>query len=252
MRGPNMDVNVTIPVNGVPLKVGLPKELWRGVTRSMRYKFATWKWLQPNEPCRTLRDLPQVQEAAGLDHVDRQTFATRLIDACKEIIRLHPELRRWVEYRIAALEYWADPPKPTDRRLVDSADTLRNTLWRTQHRASQDPARGLFRLEQVAYQAMHAAAISVTQALGVEGGSRVSGNLMVPLSTFDWIKAGENWNAAARLWDGLDTSKRLVIVAETEGSTHTGFWVPTVRGERWNRASGRPYGIRPPRGRCHL
>jgi hypothetical protein len=231
MRGPNGDVSLTLPVKGIPIKVALPKNLWRSVTLGMRYAAAAWKWLQPDDPCRTLRDLPRIQESAGLDHIDRQTFANALIDSCKDTMRLQPQLRRWGEYRIAALEYWADPPRPVDQRLADLAVTLRNGLWRAHHIAWPDPARGLSRVDKVGEDAMHAAALSVTQTLGIEGTSSLSANLMVPFSDTVEFPTNDNWNRAVELWTGMDTSKRLVIVAETEGSSHAAFWVPATRGE---------------------
>jgi hypothetical protein len=231
MRGPNGDVNVTVPIKGIPVKIGVPSGFWRALTESFRYGFAAWRWLRPNEPCHVLRDIEQIRVAAGLDHVDLRTFAVRLIEAIKETMRLHPQLRRWGELRIAALDYLADPPKPADQGLSDLAVTLRNALWRAHHLAWHAPERGLNMVDDVLAQAMQAAAISATQALGIEGSSCVSANLMVPFSQLDSFVPNENWETASRLWEGLDSSKRLVIVAETEGSSHAGFWVPLVKGE---------------------
>jgi len=86
-------------------------------------------------------------------------------------------------------------------------------------------------VSDIGLQAMHAAALSVTQALGIEGTSSLSANLMVPFSGDVEFPANENWTRATDLWAGADASKRLVVVGETEGSAHAGFWVPATRGE---------------------
>jgi hypothetical protein len=83
--------------------------------------------------------------------------------------------------------------------------------------------------------AMEAAAIAVAKALGAEN-SGVSANLMVPVSgAAEWMPTPEirrNGDRSRALWAGLNSENRLLIVAQTAGAEHVGFWVPLARAER--------------------
>jgi hypothetical protein len=219
-----------------PVKVQRITEVLRDLTLEMRLNFATLKWLRPHEPFIKTTELSGLRELAGLDHLHNSDFAARLIDRSTELMREHPKLANWVQHRNAALEFIARPPKanvPED--LVDSELQLRHALMRANLLARSNRTLAANVAARVMRHAMEAAAIAVAKALGAEN-SGVSANLMVPVSgATDWTPTKDTLRNAERaraLWAGLGSEKRLLIVAQTAGADHVGFWVPLARAHR--------------------
>ncbi len=229
-----LDEAIKVDIKVGPVKLAKFREVFRKLSEGGRYAFAAWRWLRPNTPCPGTGEVPGLQVLAGLDHLNPQDFAKRLIERCKELIRQHPRLERWAQYRIAALDFLAYPPTRPPSELPDAAISLRNLLMRAHHLhyVVPDVAQRLAQMTVVT--AMKGAANAAVQAFGCEN-SAVSANLMVPVSTSSPFAptdvARVNAAHAEELWLGLSSDRRLLIVAETPGSNHRGFWVPLVRGD---------------------
>lgn len=231
-----------VGIKGV--KIGGLRKVFRKATEPGRYGLAAWKWLRPNRPCPGLDELPAIQAFAGLEHVHAQTFALRLMNRCREIVREHPQLERWVLLRIAALEYVVHPVSaPIPDELRDSSIMLRASLFQAQHLCWQAPKDAGLLARRILSRAMEGAARAAVQAFGAGEGT-LSSNLMVPMkgptifAPTDVARA--NHERAEELWRGLDFERRLVIVGETRRAMHLGFWVPLVRGDRDALLPGAP------------
>jgi hypothetical protein len=219
-----------------PVKVHRLTELVRDLTLEPRLNFATLKWLRPHEPTMKLSELAGLGELAGLDHLHAADFATRLIHRSTELMRQHPLLANWVLHRNAALEFVARPPKASvPEELVDWELQLRHALMRAHLLARSSRGIAANAAARVMRHAMEAAAIAVAKALGAEN-SGISANLMVPVSgAAEWMPNEDtrrNAERALALWEGLDSAHRLLIVAQTAGVEHLGFWVPVARAQR--------------------
>lgn len=207
------------------------------LTETWRYSLATWEWLRPATPTRTLAELPGLQQMCGLDHVHPTAFAAHLAELAAAVGRDHPPLRLWVALRIALLEYATHPPSavtPDDHKI--SAMLLRNATLRAQSMVPFDEKVAIQLASKILRQAMDGAADAAKTAFGAED-CALSANLMIPLRDghppFEPNElARENSRRALELWgvEYADT-KRLVIVAETHGSKHLGFWIPAINGQ---------------------
>jgi hypothetical protein len=223
----------TLQISGV--KIGPILSIFRDMTEGGRYRSAAWNWLRPNKPCPALCDLGMVQANAGLDHFPRQEFAKRLVDNCRAVARDQTQLARWVRCREAALEFAATPPGDLPAELADGQVFLRRELTRATLLSLSDPKAAAAVAHSIARNAMNGAARAVNHVLGSDGSS-LSANLMIPVHRAVTVPIGLAPNAAnalmaETLWSGVEADVRLVIVAETQGSNHAGFWVPVAKGQ---------------------
>lgn len=93
--------------------------------------------------------------------------------------------------------------------------------------------------QEISENALEAGASAVCDVLG-KGKCRFSANLMVPVPLRGSSGPGyvpnsvaeSNSRKASELWNhSMVSNICLLIVAETKGSSHSGFWVPLMRGE---------------------
>jgi hypothetical protein len=110
--------------------------------------------------------------------------------------------------------------------------------------SGHDPERANSIASRSIFTAMKAAALAVADSLG-ESDSAVNSNLMVPMrgeffKATDASEQSENERRAQDIWQTTGDERRLVIVAETLGSDHRGFWVPLIQGEGSKWLPGAP------------
>ena len=232
------ELNVEVAAGKV--KVPKLKEAWRNLTDGQRYAYAAWRWLRPStdteSPAPSLDDLPSIQRAAGLDHVSPSEFAERLAVECKECAPEHPRLGRWVSRRFALLEYRFRPPLAgTPAHAREALHGHHLALLRAARISASDLGGAAELAGDILTKAMDGAAAEAKRTFGA-GECHLSANLMVPLSGHHELLDDEgvairNAESAERLWgQEYALGKRLVIVAETKGAKHVGFWVPCTRG----------------------
>jgi len=108
------------------------------------------------------------------------------------------------------------------------------------------PSTGFALAEQISRNALRAAAFAACSVFG--GECHVSANLMVPgridrpLPTCSPGSSAEMVRKRADdLWAGLYCDRRLLIVGETKGAGHVGFWVPAAKGSSGEELPGAPY-----------
>jgi hypothetical protein len=243
---------VEVEIAKVPVKIAFSKEAWRSLTAGKRYSRAAWMWLRPAEPRLTTKDLAGLRAAVGLDHVHLQTFALRVIEACREITRDHAQLMPWGEYRVAALEFEAHPPPAPAAELIETATRLRSLNIRAHHLHYAAPSDAQVLARQTVDAALEGAGRAVMQLFTAEEGA-FSANLMVPIVSTDvpykpTPVAGRNAEIASALWGGIQAERRLVVVGETRRSSHLGFWIPLARGEHGAVLPGAPTAFLQSRG----
>ena len=225
-----------------PLKISKLREGWRALTAKKRFHRAAYSWLRPEQP-HTLTEIRGMQDAAGLDHIEKEAFCTRLVSHCRHIMRTLPELRRWGESRIALLEFELAQPKLPEILSYDVAMMLNTELLGAAFLMGVDDVAARECAAIVSAEALQAAAQAVAHMLGREGPTcHLNANLMVEVHSgtpagpkFKFhARATENSRKAAKLWEGERWDRCLVIVAETVDSKcvaveHVGFWVPMIR-----------------------
>jgi hypothetical protein len=252
--GDTLEPSVTIPLAGVPVKIGGPRELFRTLTLDSRAWFAAWHWLRPDGPYSTLDRLPSLRHQAGLDHLDSANFVLAVTANCREMARQHEPLGLWVRRRISLLEHAASPPHPVSHRYDRAAFLLRQTLFFADAPGGDAASVGakLDLTAQVGQDALETAGALVAEALGVDA-PQYSVNLMVPMrlrsregpdirpnNAEAATVAAENREKAAALWQTCKADRCLTVVAETRNARHLGFWVPLCRGHHDADIPGAP------------
>lgn len=240
--------NLDAGIKAGPVSIGKFRELFRGLTSAGRFRYGAWRWIHPTPPYLDLADVASLQRAAGLDHLERSLFVHRLEDVLKEMIRDHPQLTLWIQRRLALLNHSGSPSK-LSQDLEDLAFRLRFSLAQAISAAPINPGEAANLADDICFDALGAAAEAARQVLG-KGGCRFSANLMVPAPIKDrggpgftpTTAAENNARIAADLWEDLSRSSEscLVIVAETMGADHLGFWIPLRRGDGGKALPGAP------------
>jgi hypothetical protein len=239
----------SISLGAGPIKLGAPKNLFRALTLEHRLRHATWRWLRPHEPLCGLKDMPALQKLSGLDHLGTSEFARHVGEHCLENIRKHPLLRRWIDKRLALLDFVASPPKADPEEHDIGASLRQNIIIATALLTDGRVVEALDLAERVSAKALGAAAVSVKRVLG-KLDCRLSANLMIATILTDngAPRAGtsrvskDNAARATELWNGYAKSGEpcLVVVAETTKANHLGFWVPMIQGKQRVHLPGAP------------
>jgi hypothetical protein len=233
-----------------PISIGPLTKVIRLATTEQRYRTAAWHWLRPEEPSCRIEELPYVQRAAGLDHVSRAAFVPRLQERCLEEMRRHPRLKRWIQRRMALLDFVVAPPVDVPEEVRDMGPLLRALLLQATALLGQGDRAGAGALAaKISVKALSAAAAAVKRILGT-GDCHLSANIMIPtvLDSLDGPRCVSGRIAqmksarAAQLWQGFASlgERCLLIVAETEDADHMGFWIPIRQGQQLAPLPGAP------------
>lgn len=236
----------------IAANIGPFKNAFRDWTSEGRYNFARWLWLEPQNPCWELDDISRLKIKAGLDHIEDTVFLKELQRQCRDYIRIHPQLRLWIEKRNALLEFKTE-------LIPDIRDELnRNAL---KLRRAQFEAAGFLNSGQndlaleaansISENALLYALEGVVNILGKNRGVEcpANANLMVPWNMngaaspefFPNETARKNNEKALRLWRHLpNPNKCLISIAETKDANYLGFWVPLDSGGIQNNLPGAP------------
>jgi hypothetical protein len=216
-----------------PIKVGIGKDFFLKLTEGSRVNFAAWHWMRPNQPVLGLDRFAGLQKDAGLDHMHQQILAKQLIARIQHTIQQHPPLQYWGESRIALLAFVATTHKPPPDELSRSEKALRFRNTDAYGLYGYDAGRARSNAETILGTAMESAAYAVADSLQESG--NIKANLMIRTKDTFSDELGspyaENSALANALWAGMSLERRLLIVAETMGANHRGFWVPLVQGE---------------------
>lgn len=219
------EIGEALDLAEVSKTAGILRRAYRRGTLSRRFRTAAWKLLRPTTP--HWNDLRKLAETVGLDHLPFASFCSRLAEECKETARNHPELAQWVYRRMALLDsVLVRRTKDKNRRGVEFQ--LRNAL--DDCRQLDIPA-AIEESTTICQEALIGVGNAVLDAIGEAAAFSV--NVMVPLRAEqmpDWSAnpaALNNQRAANELWRHVGPhEQRLVVLEETRGASHIGFWVP--------------------------
>ena len=240
----------SVSITAGPVKIGKIKDTFREWTIDSRYRSAAWRWLRPTEPACVLDDLPALQRLSGLDHLDQGAFVPRLRERCMEEIRQHPRLRRWIERRLALLDFVLSPPVDVSEELNDVGPPLRqNLMLAVAMLAKGQLEQAALKAQEISSTALAAAAVAVRRVLGTSD-CKLSANLMIP-TVLDAITGPQcasspiakgNAERGAELWHDVSAvgERCLLVVAETASANHLGFWIPLAQGNGKTYLPGAP------------
>lgn len=253
--GTNIDqIPVDVSIANVDLK-GFKSWLPR-LCGDARYKLAAWNWLEPRFPnARSPWELNLTKASCGLSSVSDVKFHEKVRHHCWETYQAHEPLRPWIASRLALLDHTNHLEDSTANDAIRDAAILhrRNLFHISTTTYPFDPDAGADLAGQILRQTLQGVATSVNKSLGLSG-CYCTANLMVPVSQatlhvfreiFENVGpayAVSNFDTANGLWApiGHDSSRRLIVVGETDDSRHLGFWVPTTKGSRGEDIPGAP------------
>ena len=162
-------------------------------------------------------------------------YARRITARSKEHAREHPELSRYIYARNAEVEFCERAASSTVLLGATNFELYQRALLGAAYKGSAVPSEAQVAAESSLRQVLGAIAAVVAGVLDPKGGkdSTIEANLMLPCA-LDALppKLGTNAETIAEwLWRGVPSGvhKRLIVVAETEGARHKGFWIPDVR-----------------------
>jgi hypothetical protein len=209
-------------------KVGAVKKAFRRLSRGARFRTAAWLFLRPHPPL--WNNLDALATSVGVDHLNRVEFCRRLSDECYEVVRTYPELTSWVYRRMALLD-WILHDRPLDPSRREEAFSLRNGYDECVILSRLDADAAVEEASRLCRAAIAGAANAVVDALADAAG--LSANLMIPLPRAVELPlrgaALTNKQRADRLWTHVgEHATRLIVIAESPGANHLGFWVPAI------------------------
>ena len=228
----------TAPEHAGPIGLGPARRWAKSFSEGAGLRAAAWRWLRPHHPRAELDQLPAIQTRSGLNHLRPIDFYDRLILACREVGEAQPRLSRYIDARVADLEFKTQRDAAAAGRVADEFGAYQRMLLA----AARDTRNGSATAAQLARMALAAAGAALRATLDdhAEDECVFHANLMIPVrvpagATIDAL--GEQLrltpaaNEAQWLWGGLKgpIHRLFVVVSETEGASFRGFWVPDVR-----------------------
>jgi hypothetical protein len=241
-----IDTNQNIDVDLGTAKIPLPLRILRPLTVSLIMDIAARRWLRPTLQHPTQTDLTRLRAAVGLGDLSARAFAEKLRDKCVELQHAHGPIGRWIQRQTALIDLSISPPPEMGSDSVRAAIALRQGLFQAMSILPVSPTTAAGLAQQISRDALRAAAFATCSVFG--GECHVSANLMIPVrgnTPLPNYPAG-SLAAAARargdaLWEGLSAPRRLLVVGETRGAGHVGFWVPILRANNGDELPGGPY-----------
>jgi hypothetical protein len=218
-----------------------PLRRWvKRFTDERELRAAAWKWLKPTETPAGPEKLVDLQKKAELAHLPHPEFCRRLLDACASYAEIAPPLVRHVQRRSAEIEFkLADGV--VGEEFVSHLELFQRALLRAT--LLSNPANAVALANTVLTQVLAAAAAAIGAVLDERQGEGcvINANLMIPIRGGTGVddvmpNLGEladrpGAKSAAWLWNSMSghVHQVFVVVAESKGEEHLGFWVPDVR-----------------------
>lgn len=240
-------------VAGVNLGVSWWAKVYRRATRWLRYRAAAYEWLKPEGPSHHgapgLAGIPDIKALVRIDHYTDSAFAEGVKRRALKIRDKHPELRPWIDCRLALLEGVTNPFTrlgPDFRELEVTLRSQERLAYALLHQGRLEAA------EQAAHdlstKALGAVAAICAKVLGPPTARkpRLHANLMLPIPKRGPLTGadvglktrlqpawGKNVAAADELWKDVapEGTKCLQVISETNPVQHGGFWIPVLKGD---------------------
>ncbi|MBT3043405.1 MAG: hypothetical protein KME67_11135 [Candidatus Thiodiazotropha sp. (ex Codakia orbicularis)] len=236
------DSDISIDVGGVPvnLSTSIFIKSGRWVSRSSRFSYAAWHFLDPNRD-ETKSLIINVYKSAGLNHLDTAAFRHGLTDSCNRVKRKHPRLSKWVDRRLTLLDLLDNVPTSLSKEFKGNLTLLENSvieLLSTINNISNNSIQK--QADNIISSSLQVTTVITEKILSANSnGCWFSANLMIPSKKkvshkYRSENATNNMQIADDLWSNLNTNsdKILIIVATTTDSNYEGFWVPDFGQER--------------------
>lgn len=247
-------------LGGLRKALGRLRKAFRSATADARFRFAVYYWLYPFEQEVNLETgLLFILKQAGLDHLKEKQITAAMLQESDRILREHPALTNWIRDRSALLQFLIREERPP--QFQRALFHLRNQLIRVVNLLWQDPTTAVELADELIDKALRGAAQVVHAELGGDAPGPLNASLMLPfqepeavvdyLAAVD-VPARQGKDRADQIWKPLPRAPRthLVVVAETVGHEHAGFWVPVVDGDRGARVPGAPAAFENHVGSC--
>lgn len=243
-----MDVDPSdVSINIDPIKISIPKKIWRVITQPFRVKRAAIAFIHRSvgDDKDGKQNLIEARDLNGLDHLDIDVVAKQLIVACRKIQPEYPKLSEWIANRIALLEIFVETPyqvrdSQKERELL--ARTLTFELAIANGGGISDEKLNQA-IDKLLRESLDDSARAALEAMNLDPKEiRYSANLMWALESEDafssWLNSAavlskskdviNRSTIANNLWktDFPKVNRRLVVISEFNGDNHEGFWVP--------------------------
>jgi hypothetical protein len=245
----NVDAAQEVDVDLGKAKIPLPLKIFRPLAISLSVTTAV------SEVASTFiaesRDagFARLRRAVLLTDLTERAFAEKLRDRCHELRYALPTLSRWIQRQIALVDLRISPPSDMPSDSVRAAIALRHGLFEAMAVLPISPSAAAGLAGQILRNALRTAAFATCSVFG--GECQVSANLMVPVRRDRPLQsfavdspAAEAQARADTLWSVLDADRRLLVVAETKGAGHIGFWLPLASATNGEELPGARYAYR--------
>lgn len=221
-----------------PAKLGAVKRFFIGYIEKRRLEAAAWRWLKP-DPRLDLDRLSAIQAALALSHMSTSEFAARVAEGCRLLAEQHPALSRYIDGRIADLEFVSRTSRESEQ--IESKFELyqRQLLMAALNPLDSSAISGV---DTLVPESIATAAAEIKLTLDESSDyCNVHANLMVSAAiqcrvedipgALGELGQTDGAREAAWLWRGLtgQVHRVFVVVSETAGSRYRGFWIPDVR-----------------------
>lgn len=224
----------------------IPQKLYQTWREEKAIYAAAWRWLRPSTDMLELGHLPAMQTSLKLQHLSTVEFCRRAIQVCSEIREKHAALARYIGARMAELEFKILHDDIRETAASEFELYQRHLLLAA---LSTDVDGAVQRSHALAREVLattgYAAAVILGDVMKREDKAEeqcvFTANLMVPVNVATDVAGVEGClgelgqtpgaKSATWLWHGVreQIDKVLVVIAETEGSSYSGFWIPDVR-----------------------
>jgi hypothetical protein len=244
-----IDTSQNVDIDLGSVKIPLPLKAIRPFVGSFLLGAAARRFLRPSLRQLTRQDVGRIRQAVGRADLSDRVFAEKLRDRCVELEESHPPLSRWIRRQIALLDIFIAPPPEMTSDTVRAAIGLRQGLFQATAVLPVSPTAALNLAEQIIHDALRAAALATCSVFG--GECQVSANLMIPIKADGHLGPYPSHSSAAAsharvegLWRSMKVDRRLLVVGETKGAGHQGFWVPIASSSDGDELPGAPYAYR--------
>jgi hypothetical protein len=230
--------------HGIPVPIGKLKALVKSFTHGRAIRAAAWHWLNPIRDS-DLNTVDVIRRTLGLEHLSESELCRYLIHECRKVQHDSPRLQRCIEARIADLRYRTEGAGVGVSNAIAQEFSIFQRMLVTVALAAKNPdQRTIGDAHDLVENALALTAAALRNVLDDaherERQSLFQANLMIPLRFNGDVRdapsaLGEFANypaasAATQLWQGMTgtVSRLLVVIAETGGAGHMGFWIPDL------------------------
>lgn len=237
-------------VNVGPTNIGVIKKVIKSFVQDYAVKRAGWICLDPERQLKA-EDIPELRKVLGLEYLGMEEFVNLLMTRCSETKIDLPRLSNHIDARIAEIEYVIQSKRTDEIRYLREIHPYSEMLQLATYAFAKDinlaaeKAR-LVNTKALAALGSHATAI-LSKTIHNNEDLVWSANFMIRVDNnnqaFSHLSGLDGWQDAERLWSSFSwgtNNNKFVVVSETAGSGHSGFWIPDIWPDGDNSLPGAP------------